>query len=124
MIALCVAILVIAAGLLVFFTHGFTHATTCKPGQGAKHTVTIQSGEVIPYKTSASLCDTLTIQNLDPRPRLIAFGVHDRHEPYDGTTEKLLQKGDDLTVTLNQSGTFTFHDHLQAFVQGLFVVSK
>ena len=88
----------------------------------AAHTVFIHNGEALPANTSATLCDTLTITNDDDRLRLMAFGAHDHHDPYDGVTEKVLSRGQSLTVTLDQTGTYEFHDHLQETVLGYFTV--
>lgn len=87
------------------------------------HQVTIKNSQLSTVKTEAKLCDTLTIINQDSRPRLVAFGVHDHHTAYDGVTEKTLDHGQNLTITLDQAGDFIFHDHLQDEVQGSFVVA-
>ena len=98
-------------------------ASRCSSGRHATHTVTIQSSKVIPDHTTAPLCDRLTIVNRDSTPRLITFGLHEHHVPYDGTTEKLLSKGQSLTVTLVSAGNFRFHDHIHDEVQGTFTVT-
>lgn len=90
---------------------------------GAAHTITIANGTVSPQHTDAALCDTLTIISRDNRIRLMAFGVHDDHQPYDGVGEKTLEQGQGFTVTLDQAGTFTFHDHLEDSVEGTFTVA-
>lgn len=95
-------------------------ATCTKKGQN--HTVIINNSAVIPVNTSAKLCDTLTIKNTDSQVRLMAFGEHDHHEPYDGVTERVLDQNQSFTVTLNQAGTFKFHDHLDDSAQGTFIV--
>jgi plastocyanin len=91
--------------------------------KGIAHAVTIESNVVSPQHTDAALCDTLTIVSMDNRIRLIAFGTHDDHQPYDGVSEKTLEKNQSFTVTLDQAGTFTFHDHLEESVEGTFTVS-
>ena len=91
--------------------------------KGTAHVVIIQNNSANPQHTSATLCDTLTITNSDNRERLIAFGPHDDHQPYDGITEKVLDKGQDLTITLNQAGTYHFHDHIGDVAQGDFTVN-
>ena len=91
--------------------------------KGTAHSVTIENNTISPQHTDAVLCDTLTILSKDNRIRLMAFGVHDDHQPYDGVGEKTLEKNQSFTVTLNQSGTFTFHDHLDDSVIGTFTVS-
>lgn len=92
------------------------------PGKHAGHVVLIQNNAMVPKHTEALLCDTLTITNKDDVLRLVAFGPHDDHQPYDGVTEKLLKKGQSLTVRLNKVGTYQFHDHLQDVAQGDFTV--
>jgi plastocyanin len=90
--------------------------------QAAGHTVEIKDGKVIPQYLDAKVCDKLTIINRDDRLRLIAFGVHDDHIYYNGITEKVLKKDQSLSVTLNQTGVYLFHDHIQDEVQGQFNV--
>jgi hypothetical protein len=96
-------------------------AVTCQTAN-APRTVLVQHSKMTPQHTTAHLCDKLTITSEDNTDRLIAFGEHDHHTPYDGVTEKLLLQG--LTITLNQAGTFTFHDHLHDEVTGSFTVTK
>ncbi|HSW37102.1 MAG TPA: cytochrome C oxidase subunit IV family protein [Candidatus Saccharimonadales bacterium] len=93
--------------------------------QGVKnnHLVTISSGQVNPAHTQAQLCDTLTFINKDDRIRDIAFGSHPHHEEYGGQAEENLRKGYPKTITLNQAGTYEFHDHLDPQVTGSFNVS-
>lgn len=86
------------------------------------HTVAIQNARLSAPDVRAKLCDKLTIVNDDPTLRLMAFGLHDHHQPYDGVTEQVLPQGQSLSVTLNQAGTFTFHDHIHDEVQGTFTV--
>jgi hypothetical protein len=90
----------------------------------ASHTVIIQNDKVSPGHTQAKKCDTLTIINRDDKLRLMAFGLHDNHIPYDGVTESTLKKDGSLTVTLVQSGTFTFHDHRDEAVSGTFTATE
>ncbi|MCA9332413.1 hypothetical protein KDA00_00910 [Candidatus Saccharibacteria bacterium] len=91
---------------------------------GEEHVVVIEGDTVIPNHTDAKLCDTLTITNNDDKQRLVAFGFHDKHIYYNGIEEETLAKGDSLEVTLNEAGTFNFHDHLQEEVEGNFTVRK
>jgi hypothetical protein len=99
------------------------HSRACASGTGVNHRVVIQNDTVTPGNTQAALCDTLTITDLDGKPRLIAFGPHEDHVAYDGVEEKMLSKGQSLTVTLVQAGSFRFHDHTQDEIQGTFSVS-
>ncbi len=84
--------------------------------------VTIYNNRVTPLTTTAKLCDTITIINKDPATRLIAFGVHDKHESYDGIEEKLLKSNKSFTFTLDETGKFLFHDHDDDSVRGTFIV--
>jgi len=96
----------------------------CSSGAHANHRVVIQQGKVTPEHTTAPRCDTLTITNLDSTGRLLAFGPHEHHVPYDGVAERVVSKGQSLTVTLVQAGNFRFHDHLHDEVQGTFTVTS
>ena len=93
-------------------------------GKHASHEVEIKDNAMVPAKTTAKLCDTLSFTNEDAANRLVAFGPHDDHVPYDGVTEKLLSTGDSFTITLNQAGNYHFHDHIQDVAQGDFTVTK
>lgn len=88
------------------------------------HIVIIQDNTTSPEHIEALLCDKLTITNNDDKLRYIAFGVHNEHITYDGITEKNLKKGESFTVTLNQSGSYIFHDHNQEEVEATFTVTK
>ena len=125
-----IVVVVIATGVtLVIAEHGMgdsskkTAAVQCR-GNHALHVVTIKDNIMSPVYTQAKLCDTLTITNDDNTLRLVAFGPSDHHVAYDGVTEKLLQQGQSLTVTLNQAGSFTFHDHLHSTLVGQFAVHR
>jgi hypothetical protein len=86
--------------------------------------VVIENSQLSVAHVDAKLCDTLTLINKDTRLRVMAFGQHDNHQAYDGVTEQVLAEGQSLTVTLNQLGTFRFHDHTQDEVQGTFTVTR
>jgi plastocyanin len=94
---------------------------TCQ-GDHNEYTVTVQNDKLSLNDIHAKLCDKLTIVNADDTLRLMAFGVHDHHQAYDGIEEKALKKDAQLSVTLDQTGTFTFHDHLHDGVEGTFTV--
>lgn len=97
-------------------------AVKCDSPGAKQYIVSIQRNKVLPSHTNAALCGRLTIVNRDDRSRLIAFGVHDSHRPYDGVEERVLSKDQQMTVTLNQSGDFMFHDHFDDAVKGTFTV--
>lgn len=96
----------------------------CGDGSHTAYMLTIKDDHMIPEHLDAKLCDTLTIKNTDDRSRLMAFGKHDRHEPYDGVSERYLLKDESFTVTLNQAGSFLVHDHHEDEVQATFSVSQ
>ncbi len=89
----------------------------------ASHIVTFKDGKVSPQSTQAKLCDTLTFVNEDTVVRDVAFGPHPHHEIYGGVEELSVQKKYPKTLTLNQAGTYTFHDHLDDSVAGTFTVT-
>lgn len=93
----------------------------CK-GLHATHRVTISSGVVSPIHTEARHCDTLTFINEDDIVREITFGTHPEHETYAGEDFLTVRKGRGKHLTLNQEGTYQFHDHLDPTVTGFFTV--
>lgn len=116
----------IIAGVIAMasrFDHASPLANHGCSAHSQNHKVTIQNSKVSPAHIAAPKCDTLTIANLDDEARLMAFGPHDRHVPYDGVAERVLGKGQSFTVTLVQTGNFRFHDHEHDEVQGTFTVT-
>ncbi len=89
----------------------------------ANHKVTISNNKVSPLHTEARLCDTLTFINEDNTVHDIAFGPHPKHEAYGGENELMVRKERAKTITLNQAGTYLFHDHLDPTITGDFTVS-
>ncbi len=94
----------------------------CKEIQ-ANHKVTIINGQVNPLHTVAQKCDTLTFISEDSGSREIAFGTHPAHEAYAGETDLTIRKGLSKTITLSESGTYQFHDHLHEETAGDFTVT-
>lgn len=92
-------------------------------GQHASHKVTIKNGQVSPVQTVAQKCDTLTFINEDNAPREITFGAHPEHGVYAGEDELVVKKGRSKSITLSESGSYKFHDHLQPLVAGDFTVT-
>jgi hypothetical protein len=124
----------IFAGFLVYLgTHALAQrfliakpekeSAVCSQGN-VTHFVNIYDGVATPKDIVGKMCERLTIINHDDRIRLIAFGVHDKHQTYDGFTQKALAKEQSLTVTLNQAGTYRFHDHIDDQAQGTFTVTN
>lgn len=91
-------------------------------GVYTNHRVTIKGGEVSPSQTQAQLCDTLTFINEDQAALDISFGPHPKQEDYAGQ-EVTVRNGRPKTITLNQAGTYQFHDHLDPAVAGGFTVA-
>ncbi len=86
------------------------------------HKITIQDGKVSPATLEAHLCDAVTFINMDNKVREIAFGPHPTHDSYAGE-EVLVRKGRPKTITLNEAGTFSYHDHLDPAVIGYLTVN-
>jgi len=123
-VSLVLVVLVVFMGVRTYLAHaerGHDQVVACNQTK-AVHQVTILDGQLTVPTTTGELCDTLTITNQDNRLRLMAFGVHDHHQAYDGVTEKILAKGESMTVILDRAGRFTFHDHLDDSVHGTFIV--
>ena len=120
-----VTVAVLAAGGLLL-VHGNSNATnSCNaPTKSRHYTAVITEGKVTGDHIVGKLCDSLTITNRDNVSREIAFGPHEDHVPYDGVAERVLNKGQSLTVTFNQTGSFHWHDHLHDEIEGFFAVSK
>jgi cytochrome o ubiquinol oxidase subunit IV len=91
-------------------------------GQHANHQVILKNDKASPSNIVATQCDTLTFTEEDNVIREIAFGEHTHHDTYAGVTELLLRKGQSQTVTLSQTGTYKFHDHLREETAGIFKV--
>lgn len=89
----------------------------------ANHQVTIMGGKVTPALTEAKRCDTLTFMNQDNTERSMTFGSHPDHGSYGGEDDVPLRTGRGKTITLNQTGTYQFHDHLDPSITGNFIVS-
>jgi cytochrome o ubiquinol oxidase operon protein cyoD len=88
------------------------------------HVVTFEEGRVEPAFIEASRCDSLTFINQDDKIRDIAFGPHPEHDSYAGESDIVLNQGDSETITLNQSGNYLFHDHLETAVSGFLIVKE
>lgn len=120
-----VIIVVVATALVVGLRGSHSAADGCRStGMQVAHKITIRNGKVSGDHVTAKLCDTLQITNEDSMSREIAFGLHEHHEPYDGVTERVLGRGGSFTVTLNQAGSFRWHDHIHDEVQGFLMVTQ
>ena len=98
-------------------------AVAACPVHGTVHHAAFRHGVVAPRTTAARRCDTLIITNEDDQIRLVAFGPHDHHEPYDGVTEKILSQRQSLTIVLDQAGSYSFHDYLDDNAIGYFTLA-
>lgn len=119
MIAIAVVVVLLAGKALGTPTQ---HDATACADTGTEYIVTIKNSQLSINDIHARRCDKLTVVNDDNTLRLMAFGRHDHHQSYDGVTEKVLAQNQSFTVTLDQTGSFTFHDHLHDEVQGTFTV--
>lgn len=91
---------------------------------GQEHFVEVKDNKIKPDIINAKLCDKLAVTNKDDKLRRISFGVHNQHTAYNGVIEKILRKDQNFSVVLNESGEFTFHDHLQEETSATFIVAE
>lgn len=88
----------------------------------ANHKIRLSNGKASPLHTEAHLCDALTFINEDEIMREVTFGTHPQHGSYAGHFELPVRKRRGNTITLNQVGTYQFHDHLDPAISGVFAV--
>jgi cytochrome o ubiquinol oxidase subunit IV len=93
-------------------------------GVKASHKITIKNNQADPSHIIAHICDSLTFINEDDEAREITFGTHPEHGVYAGETELIVRKGRPKSVTLSETGTYRFHDHLQPDIAGVFTVAE
>lgn len=87
------------------------------------HIITIKDGKASPILTQANQCDTLVFMSEDAGTRTITFGQYPEHETYSGENDIAARKNYPGTITLNQIGTYTFHDLNDPNLTGIFTVS-
>jgi hypothetical protein len=119
-------ILVLAAMFFLVGPRLSSHEATAKEPcstTGKIHTAIIQNERITPSTIEARTCDVLIMINQDDKPRLMAFGKHEDHIMYSGVTEKRLEKGQSLRVTLTEKGAYLFHDHFDEGVEATFTVT-
>lgn len=92
-------------------------------GNKDNHLVVIQNSLASPAHISAKRCDTLTFLNEDGTKREMVFGPHPNYRNYGGEDKVVLDDGRPETITLNESGSFMFHDHLKPEVAGHLIVT-
>ena len=91
-------------------------------GQHPNHNVAIKNGQFDPNRTLANQCDTLSFINTDKVTHKIEFGPQGHNQPYAGMTEIVLRKGLSKTITLSDSGSFSFYDKGSIFGGSTFTV--
>lgn len=91
-------------------------------GSNANHEVVISSTKVSPLHTKTQRCDTLTFENKDGADHMLMFGPLDAPTSYGGLYEVVVHGGHSKTITLNEVGDFSFHDHSGHNVMGHFTV--
>lgn len=120
---------------LVFLTAGGAIGLAVGTSSGDKHDecgghasytfmVDIHDGSVSNTDVKGRMCDKIMFTNDDKLTREIGFGPHDEHTPYNGVSEKILNQNDSFTISLNEIGTFHWHDHLHDEVGGYFTVTN
>jgi cytochrome o ubiquinol oxidase subunit IV len=92
-------------------------------GNKDNHIITINGSKANPMHIEAQRCDTLTFMNEDELKHEIAFGTHPEDASYGGEDEVVLDDGRPETITLNESGDFVFHDHMDPNLTGHFSVA-
>lgn len=87
-------------------------------GNKDNHIVIIQNNTAAPAHIDAKRCDTLTFLNKDESARHMVFGPHPNYRNYGGEDMIVLDDGRPETITLNESGSFMFHDHMNPSLMG------
>lgn len=121
LLGLVVAIIGISA-VIGFNNRGAS--AQCESAVTHSYKAMIMDGKVSDPQINGKLCDTITFTNMDHLAREIAFGPHEDHVAYDGVPEKVLNQNQSFTITLNQAGSFHWHDHEHDEVEGYFTVTK
>ena len=91
-------------------------------GVHENHKVVIKNGQVSPSHTTAKVCDTLTFINEDKAAREMTFAEHPNHGVYAGESDLRITNRRAKMITLSETGTYIFHDHLDPDVTGDFTV--
>jgi cytochrome o ubiquinol oxidase operon protein cyoD len=87
------------------------------------HHIIIVPGGLSPVHIDAQLCDTLSFTNHDSVTRTINFGRAAKPTSYAGQADQTMRKGLSQTITLNQSGSYTFYDQQYPNLIGSFTVA-
>ena len=115
---------IVAVTLLATKGSSSANALDCSGHNSISHTVVIKGDYASPEITEGHICDKITFIDDDHVTREISFGPHENHVAYDGISEKVLNYKQSLTVTLNKTGTYDFHDHIHDTAVGNFIVSN
>ncbi len=86
--------------------------------------VVFTDSAVGPRTATTKICDTLTFVNDGEELLEVTFGEHDQHVPYAGNKRLLIKSGHSKTITLSDTGSYKFHDHLRDELNGVFTVTK
>jgi plastocyanin len=133
-ILILLAVLILIIGVVsstVYFSNKYIKGLNnkqktsgCEAQSSTKYNLDIKNNVFTQDKVTAKLCDSITITNYDDRSRLIAFGDHDEHKTYNGIEEETLTQNQSFTITLDETGEFTIHDHNQDSVEATFRVTN
>lgn len=82
------------------------------------HIVKIEKNAFQPASVKAKRCDKLTFYNNDDKLHGVAFGTMEKHQPYGEFAQEYLQPKERITIKLNKSGSYEFHDHLKEEIHG------
>lgn len=91
-------------------------------GNNDNYTVVLKNDEITPAYIEAKRCDTLTFSIEDGVDRMIMFGPHDSPMSYGGVYDVIIRSDRSEIITLNEVGTFSFHDHTTPEIIGTFSV--
>jgi cytochrome o ubiquinol oxidase operon protein cyoD len=91
-------------------------------GNKANHIVTISNTAVTPQYTDAKRCDTITFKSDDGMNYMLMFGSHETPSSYGGLDDVSLRGSRSEILTLNETGDFSFHDHMDPSLVGHFSV--
>jgi cytochrome o ubiquinol oxidase subunit IV len=90
----------------------------------ANHKIAIATDSATPLHTSAHLCDTLTFISSDNNSHTISFGTYPKRDSYSGLFDLAIRKRVNKTITLNQLGTYEYHDAINPAISGNFTVTQ
>lgn len=76
------------------------------------HIIPVGSNLSLPSTVDAKRCDTISFVNEDTVEHEIAFGTHPDDTSYGGLFEVVVRSGRPEIITLNETGNFTIHDHM------------